>query len=707
MSRGEPTEGSLSATSKPDMDLTEPDLSASRPWQMVLLGLVIAMCAAFVVVQAQLVDKRLTRVSRQWVLQEHAQTGPPDSRILPDIAIDGYKWITYARQMAASGEWRLRWTNTDNAPQGRPVRWNSGLAWLLIGLGWLQHAATGASLDASIERMAIWAGPLELIFFISLISWLTAKRMGAAAGMLIAAGMLGSALFHEGFLPAYPDHHGLIAAAALGTTLGVVFMGWGWVGSRGEAAPAMPQSLQRAQGGAWIAAAFTGLGFWVSALSQGVLIAFIAIAAVLSTAIFGPAALRLKSCVFQPATWRTWGRVSAAVALGFYLLETFPSLPRLQLEVNHPLYALSLWALGEWLAIVLPCVAARRLPEHPLPFVRNVVIWSLLGAMPALLLAIFSSKVHAALDPFQINLHKHIYEFRSFASLPGFGHDLWPSLLPVALIIGIALLLLVLNPESAAPQRGAILAVTTVGLLFVGMFFYQIRWAPNAGSVLLALIPVLWWSLVPLPVLRNRAWLRSCLLALATLALGYFYPKYRLSSILPVRDGELTVPSQEEARHLLLRDIAEWIKRRSPGRELTFLSSPSATLITTYFGQAKGIGTLYWENTAGLKAAAYMLGSLDEQESFRLIKERGVTHIILISWENFLVPYHQLIHPGCPNTKEHLKSIVGLRWLYGRQIPNWARQLPWPKTPLQEKLKMDVLLLEVLPDQRSASEPAQ
>jgi hypothetical protein len=679
---------------------TEVEMPQPRAWDTALVALVVALCAAFIVIHTQVVDKRLTLISQQWILEEHAKTGPPTSRILPDFAFDGYKWIPYARHMAATGEWRLRWTDTDNAPEGRPVHWNSGLAWLLVGLGWVHHSATGATMDASIERMAVWAGSVSLIFFISLIAWLTARRMGPLAGVLIAAGMLGSASFHEGFLPAYPDHHGLISASALGTVLGLIFMGFGWVAASGKAPPATPPTLRHAMGGAWISAAFIALGFWVSAFSQAILIAFVALAAILSALIFGPGEMRSKRVLFEPRLWRLWGRASGGLTLALYLVEFFPSWPRLQLEVNHPLYALTLLALGEWMALVLPCLATRRLPERPHVMIRNVAIWSVLGVLPGIALLVFGSKVHAALDPFLFNLHKHIFEFQSVTSQLRFGLNPWPALIPFAVIVGLGLLFLLFHPELSPATRGVLFSTMVVCVLLLGMRFYQARWGLNAGSVLLALIPVLWCCLIVLPGIRNPRWLPYAILVAATLALGYAYPKQRLSGMLRILKGGPQALTQEEARHLLLREVAEWIKRRSPGRELTFLSSPNSSLMSTYFGRAKGIGTLYWENNPGLKTAAHMLGSLSDEESFKLIKEHGVTHIIFITWENFIVQYHQLIHPGCPNTEAHLKQIAGVRWFFGRQIPIWTRPMPWPRTPLQQKLEQDVLLLEVVPDQK-------
>src|SRR5687768_9341451 len=37
------------------------------------------------------------------------------------LELDSYYWLGFARDLQASGDWRLRWTRRDNPPEGRAV----------------------------------------------------------------------------------------------------------------------------------------------------------------------------------------------------------------------------------------------------------------------------------------------------------------------------------------------------------------------------------------------------------------------------------------------------------------------------------------------------------------------------------------------------------------------------------------------------------
>ncbi len=56
--------------------------------------------------------------------------------------------------------------------------------------------------------------------------------------------------------------------------------------------------------------------------------------------------------------------------------------------------------------------------------------------------------------------------------------------------------------------------------------------------------------------------------------------------------------------------------------------SPSTTI--GYYGRFKTLGTFYWENGAGLEAAASIWSARSDEEAARLLRAHGVTHIALI-----------------------------------------------------------------------------
>ena len=58
---------------------------------------------------------------------------------------DSYCWLSYARDLRASGNWRLRFTHADNAPYGRAVHWSHLPIWALMGISRFLEIAGGAS----------------------------------------------------------------------------------------------------------------------------------------------------------------------------------------------------------------------------------------------------------------------------------------------------------------------------------------------------------------------------------------------------------------------------------------------------------------------------------------------------------------------------------------------------------------------------------
>ena len=149
---------------------------------------------------------------------------------------------------------------------------------------------------------------------------------------------------------------------------------------------------------------------------------------------------------------------------------------------------------------------------------------------------------------------------------------------------------------------------------------------------------------------------------------------------------------------LLHRDMAKAILQNANGKPVVLLSSPSSSGMLSTLGGFKTIGTVYWENVDGLKSAAQMLNAQSEEEALAMLKERGVTHISLMTWANFIHPYFQILYPNSVAGKS-LENSFGYRALFNKMIPQWARPIPYPPNFLTNALNQDVLMLEIVPDQ--------
>jgi hypothetical protein len=148
-----------------------------------------------------------------------------------------------------------------------------------------------------------------------------------------------------------------------------------------------------------------------------------------------------------------------------------------------------------------------------------------------------------------------------------------------------------------------------------------------------------------------------------------------------------------DASGALNRDIAAVLRASQPEGEITLLASPNASTGVGYYGRFKTLGTLYWENTAGLKAAASILGARSDEEAVMLIKAHKVTHIALIAQENFIEQYYRLLHPNAKD--EDVRRCFGLRILADKVVPQWLQMIPYKVPGDLASLKPMVMLFKV------------
>jgi hypothetical protein len=74
---------------------------------------------------------------------------------------DSFYWVSYAREMIDTGEMRVRFTQLDNAPYGRPnLGWASLNAWYLVILAKIWSLTSGLPLRPALLSAALWASPI-------------------------------------------------------------------------------------------------------------------------------------------------------------------------------------------------------------------------------------------------------------------------------------------------------------------------------------------------------------------------------------------------------------------------------------------------------------------------------------------------------------------------------------------------------------------
>jgi hypothetical protein len=639
---------------------------------------------------------------------------PEDKRLpvfLSEIAFDGYVWNRHAEMLGKNGSWRVRQTDLDNVPSGREVHWNSAFAWYLRGLGELRQLWVEEPLRHSIFRMSIWANPILLVLAILIFSTLSARRFGPLCGAILALGMVTVPTFYEGFMPAYPDHHGLIAFCLLGLLFGIAWAGAGWVKIETTTNPGAleslaPTSLRQARHGMIFSALCGAASLWISALSTALVLGAIGTSILLTVIIWGRRRShhRTLTTAFHSSLWQTWALWGSLGSLGFYLLEYFPQHLGMRLEVNHPLYALAWWG-GGWIIAKLTAwwVQGNTTPWPTwTAFPWRQLILPFLATLPLPLLIIFGGpEVYLPKDPFMGRLWKNIAELLPLLVRIQHGGLTWQVAFGWFPLVLLAALALQFSKQLGTASKATLLFLSFPIVFMTALQFYQVRWGMLAGPLYLALaalvLPQLWHLVPHRPLSRLAA-------VLAFLAFGFLFvqPSFNNSFSLPWSQYRAEIskipitPGQGLA--LLHRQMALAIAEDAGDQPVVLLSSPNSSCLLSTLGGFRTVGTLYWENVEGLKAAAAALNAQSDPEALEHLQKLGITHVSFLTWENFIEPFFHILHPR-PGPTRSFGNSFGKRALFDRVIPQWSRPLIFPPNDLTRGLNQQVLLLRVAPEQ--------
>ncbi len=112
----------------------------------------------------------------------------------------------------------------------------------------------------------------------------------------------------------------------------------------------------------------------------------------------------------------------------------------------------------------------------------------------------------------------------------------------------------------------------------------------------------------------------------------------------------------------------------SGGRPIV-LSDPTSSTYLGYYGDFRSVGTLYWENLDGLRAAADIWTTDSDAHAARLIADRGVAYIAWFSDADFIGAYHELLYPG--RRRAGIEGAFGRRVFTEGRLPPWLRVIPY------------------------------
>lgn len=648
-----------------------------------------AVIGALIILQAATVREYVGLLDAQG-LRGAAEAGTPLRQVLPARNADAQMWVRHVLAGIESGESRVRFTSLDNAPVGREVHWSSGFGWLLRGAALLQESLGGSAAGGpALERVLLWFN--APLFFVMIVVWSgwTARRAGTWAGVLMACALVGHQRFQEPFAATDVDHHGLVNAAILGLVLGAAFMGFGWWRpAAARDSSLLPGTSRRARRAALVSALSGAAALWLNAASALPAIALVGVGG-LAAACWRGRKAQAAGLRFDPDVWRFWGRTGAIASAACYVVEYAPTHLGWRLEVNHPLYAVAWWGGAELVALLAAAwTAGGPHTGRTRPDWRRLSL--ALGAIAAPLVAIVMSGTATFLpgDPFVAELRHFVAESRSLPSMAtrygisAVGYDLLG-----ALIVIPAAWLLWRRRDDPRLVLGA-LTVTTG--LFLILAFSVVRWWVVASALQITLLI---WLVSAVSESRRR----RLAVSLAVAALLFVFPAMTRVG----RDHGANKRKSADAGDLLqplYRDLAATLRVTQPEGAIILLSSPNASAGISYFGRFQSIGTLYWENAPGLRAAAGMLCAESDEEARRMIGTRRVSHLVMLSAATFVEEYFALLHPSRP--RDEAKRTFGFRLADKLDaVPRWLQAIPYRPPVDLAGIGGKVSVFKVVPDQ--------
>ena len=606
-----------------------------------------------------------------------------DANSMPGLVIPGhhnpsFEWLDQTRQMFARGEWRVRRVDYENAPYGRDVNAASPYRWWLGLLAWCDHEVSGRPLAASVSRAALIADPLLLVLAGTAAVIFVFRRFGALAASLFAAGVATLFPFASEFLPGMPDDRGLALACAVWSLLPIL-------------AGADPREDGMRSRRLFLAAGLAGgAGLWISAPVEAPIILGIASGALIAAWAARAAGGRYPAALV-PLPLREWALGGAAASFAGYLVEYFPNhMGSWELRVVHPVFSLAWLGGGELLARLTDRIAGRRPGRTPGDIVITAAAAAAVASVPAVLWKTHSAGFLAVdLPSMTLSGLPGGVSARNFKALllqDGVNGNILATVLPALLLLPAALILALrrFTPE------GRIALALSLGPVLVSIAFacWQVSFWNDADVAILGLLVAAAASASGEPGLRAARWSLGSLAAIVMLpGAAQLWPSSELRA-----NAGLT---ETEVVGLVERDLAYWLAKHVGSDEAVILAPPDATAALYYFGGLRGIGTFGWENRDGIGAAVRIVSASTPEEAQELIAQRGVTHIVIPSWDPYMDAYARMGEGELEGT--FLERIH--RWV----LPPWLSPVAYLMPTIAGFEGQSVTVLEVVEPQNDAA----
>lgn len=649
-----------------------------NPVARVVWWTVLAIACAHILVGARWWDVGVQKFVADLRPVGHAEPVGQGRRVFLDN--DPYCWLTYARTLAEGGGWRVRRTDIDNVPHGREVHWSQSVSWCLLALGSLLRTATGVSWREALEAGAVLLNPLLLTAWVTVTGWLLARRLGVVPAVLWMITVATLPDIQWSFHPLRPDHQTFHWMFAFGTAIAVTLGGLGWVRTEPSSpargwtwwvtgSPPTPAEARR-----WFLAAgvLSGLGLWTGATVQFFAVGAVAVGA-LGLALWMPARAGLSDADdtrYEPTLWRWWGLSAAVTALVMYAVEYLPGPVMMRLEVNHPLYALAAWGVGESLAI-WTTQRVRAVPLSWGSWLRLAMAVAAMICVP-LLVAFGPADWHRMRDPQMSRMHQFIIEFFSWQRFA--GGAVWSrwwqgyGWLPVFSLVAVVL---AGSRRIRVQEWAGLWLAFFLSWFFLALLFWQVRWA---GAYALACAWVMTWAVYVMSQTAghpgrpmHRGW--ASVATVAVVAQAVWFGINQQLTLAELRAGKVWDEALVDAT--MKKHLAEGLAEAGHPDTMRVLCEPDFGPALFYFGGIRSVTSFYWENVAGLHAASAVFAARDDATAHGIAQEHGLTHLVIPD-DNRLPAVFEYVATGRRDGHGRGTVLDRLR-RGGADIPAWVR----------------------------------
>jgi len=602
--------------------------------------------------------------------------------IVPEHNAETYQWIAQTQQMVSNGEWRVHRIDYENAPFGRDVHATSVYRWWLGAIASIERVFSGQPIGQAVERAALYSDPLLQLILLIATAAFVAWRFGARAAAFASVAVATAYPFTAEFVPGLSDERGLSRILAFWSVLLLL--------------AAMPTraglAISAAAARRWFFAAGVvgAVGIWTSAAGQIPIIVGLWIGGLLVPWVIRSKGTPASGAPVDPLPWRSWALGGALATLLAYLFEYYPAhLGDWELHSIHPLFGIGWIGLGETLALSNTWIRRGKVRPLVAEILRLAFAIVCIASVPV------AMKLTHSLGFLQIDLPSlrlvrfvggaAASQFFEWIYRDGFSAPLCATLLPLLLLVPAIWLLI---RRSAAPGgRTAIAIALGPVVLALGFACRQLSWWSAVDATLLALLVAVVGTANVTPATRVRTWVSAVMAALVLLPGAI--------QILPARSSAANALNESEVYGLVERDLARWLAAHHSATAPVMLAPNNVDATLHFYGSLRGLGGLSWENEEGVGAAIRIVSASTPEEAKELIDRRGITHIVIPSWDSYLDVYARMGMGQLDGTF--------LQRLHLWQLPPWLRPVAYQLPKITGFEGQSLTIFQVVEDQDDAA----